>query len=51
MCIRDRLGLALSTSATLALFALLSLIAWVILRFAFEPPTGNVKTFQDDVND
>lgn len=43
--------LSLSVSAMLAVFALLSLIAWLGLRRAFRPPTGTVKTFEHDIND
>lgn len=43
--------LTLSLSAKLAVFAVLSLIAWFALRRAFRPPTGTVKTFENDIND
>ena len=43
--------LNLSLSAKLAVFAILSLIAWYGLRRAFKPPTGTVKTFEHDIND
>lgn len=42
---------SLSLSAKVAVFALLSLVAWVFLRRAFKPPTGTVKTFDHDIND
>ena len=42
---------SLSLSAKLAVFAILSLIAWFALRRAFKPPAGTVKTFDRDIND
>lgn len=46
------LGLIPSTPfATLAMFAILSLVAWIILRRAFQLPTGNAKVFKEDIND
>lgn len=36
---------------TLALFAGLALLAWIVLRRSFKAPGGNVKTFVDDIND
>lgn len=41
----------LSVSAKLAVFAVLSLAAWIALRQAFRPPAGSVKTFDHDIND
>ena len=43
--------LTLSLSAKLAVFAILSLLAWLALRRAFKPPAGNVTTFDHDIND
>lgn len=43
--------LSLPVSGKLAIFTLLSLIAWVGLRRAFKPPKGSVKTFDHDIND
>ena len=43
--------LTLSTSAKLALFTILALIAWIILRRMFKSPGGSVKTFENDIND
>tara|TARA_B100000795_G_C22598909_1_gene360427 strand:- start:280 stop:570 length:291 start_codon:yes stop_codon:yes gene_type:complete len=40
-----------SVAATLAIFAVSSLIATLILRKIFELPKGQVKTFDRDIND
>jgi len=32
------------------IFAVLSLIAWIILRNTFKLKTGQVKTFDEDIN-
>ena len=41
----------LSAAAKTALFAGLSLLAWIGLRAVFKSPTGSVKTFDHDIND
>lgn len=38
-------------AALFALFAVLSLVAWIVLRAVFGDPRGSVQTFEDDVND
>ncbi|MCP4820693.1 MAG: hypothetical protein GY883_15995 [Shimia sp.] len=47
------LGLAqvFSVPMILLIFAALSLAAWLILRRIFALPTGQVKTFNRDIND
>ena len=42
---------ALSLPVLLLFFAALSLLAWLILRRAFALPKGQVKYFEDDIND
>jgi membrane protein implicated in regulation of membrane protease activity len=37
--------------ALVFLFALISLIAWLVLRRVFALPRGQVKTFETDIND
>ncbi|MEO1106707.1 MAG: hypothetical protein AAFX90_02180 [Pseudomonadota bacterium] len=44
-------GVAPSLPILLLIFAVLSLIAWLILRKLFALPHGQVKTFQHDIND
>ncbi len=44
-------GVAPSLPILLLIFAVLSLIAWLILRRVFALPHGQVKTFQHDIND
>lgn len=44
-------GLALTLPALLLVFAALSLIAWLVLRRVFAHPNGQVKTFDNDIND
>lgn len=44
-------GLGLSLPVLLFLFALLSLLAWLILRRVFALPKGQVKYFEKDIND
>ncbi|MGR3635672.1 MAG: NfeD family protein [Shimia sp.] len=41
----------MSIPMILLIFAALSLIAWLILRRAFALPSGQVKTFDHDIND
>ncbi len=43
--------LPLTPALTIALFAGLSLIAWILLRQTFQAPRGSVKRFTDDIND
>ena len=50
-CITAFSLVALSLSAKLAVFAVLSLIAWFALRRAFKSAAGSVKTFDHDIND
>ncbi len=40
-----------SVAALLLVFAVLSLLAWVLLRRLFRLKTGSVKTFDRDIND
>ena len=44
-------GFVLSGPALLLIFAGLSLAAWLGLRRFFALPKGQVKTFQNDIND
>ncbi len=44
-------GLGLGLPALLLVFAGLSLIAWLLLRRFFAMPKGQVKHFEDDIND
>ncbi len=37
--------------ALLAIFAIMSLAAWAMLRLAFRHPTGNTRRFDGDIND
>ena len=41
----------LSAPALILLFAILSLVAWLILRRIFRPPGRKAKTFNYDIND
>ncbi|MGR3715086.1 MAG: NfeD family protein [Shimia sp.] len=41
----------LSIPMILLVFAALSLVAWLIMRRIFALPTGQVKTFDHDIND
>lgn len=41
----------LSPAVLLIVFALLSLVAWLALRRLFALPSGQVKTFDHDIND
>lgn len=43
-------GLTLGLPALLLIFALLSLVAWLVLRRVFALPKGQVKRFHDDIN-
>ena len=44
-------GLTPSLPILLLIFAVLSLIAWLVLRRMFALPTGQVRTFNQDIND
>ncbi|SCZ63116.1 hypothetical protein [Epibacterium ulvae] len=44
-------GFAPSISLLLLGFSLLALITWLILRRVFALPSGQVKTFDHDIND
>ncbi len=44
-------GLTLSLPVLLLIFAVLSLVAWLVLRRMFALPHGQVKTFKHDIND
>ena len=41
----------LSPAMLILIFAGLSLVAWLLLRHFFALPTGQVKTFDHDIND
>lgn len=43
--------LVVAPSLLILLFAVLSLAAWLMLRRMFSLPTGQVKTFDRDIND
>lgn len=40
-----------SVGATIALFAMLSLVAWLLLRFVFRRQSSGRKIFTKDIND
>lgn len=44
-------GMTLSLPRLLLLFAVVSLVAWVVLRKLFSLPGGQSKTFDHDIND
>ena len=44
-------GLTPSLPVLLLIFAVLSLVAWLVLRRMFALPHGQVKTFKHDIND
>ncbi|WP_092362207.1 hypothetical protein [Cribrihabitans marinus] len=44
-------GLSLGLAPLLLIFAVLSLVTWLILRRYFALPKGQVKRFTDDIND
>lgn len=44
-------GMALSLNVLVLIFAVMSLIAWLVLRKLFALPQGQVKTFNHDIND
>lgn len=45
------LGITMSAQYLMLLFAIASLISWILLRLFFKLPKGNVKTFDHDIND
>ncbi len=45
------LGLALSLAWALVVFALASVVSWVVLRKIFGLRAGQVKTFDRDINE
>ena len=45
------LGIAISAQYLMLLFAIASLISWVLLRQVFKLPSGSVKLFNRDIND
>jgi membrane protein implicated in regulation of membrane protease activity len=45
------LGITMSAQYLMLLFAIASLISWILLRRFFKLPKGNVKTFDHDIND
>ena len=45
------LGITMSAQYLILLFAIASLISWILLRQFFKLPKGNVKTFDHDIND
>lgn len=45
------LGITMSAQYLMLLFAIASLISWILLRQFFKLPKGNVKTFDHDIND
>jgi len=44
-------GLSLGLPVLLLIFAGLSLVAWLLMRRFFALPKGQVKTFNQDIND
>ena len=44
-------GLSLGLPVLLLIFAMLSLVAWLLMRRYFALPKGQVKTFKQDIND
>ncbi|NOD33601.1 MULTISPECIES: NfeD family protein [unclassified Ruegeria] len=44
-------GLTMSLHVLALIFAVLSLVAWLVLRKLFALPHGQVKTFKHDIND
>lgn len=44
------LGLSTSLPWLLVIFAVVSVVAWVVLRRAFNVKDGNIKTFDHDIN-
>ena len=46
-----QLGISMLAQYLMLLFAIASLISWVLLRQVFKLPKGNVQTFDHDIND
>ena len=44
-------GASLGAPLTLLIFAILSLMAWLVLQRTFALKKGQVKTFENDIND
>jgi len=44
-------GLQIAFPVLLLIFAVFSLVAWLVLRRVFAAPNGSVKTFDHDIND
>ena len=44
-------GLSASAAVLLAIFAVASLVAWIVLKRSFKAPRGQVKHFTSDIND
>ncbi|MBE1284757.1 MAG: hypothetical protein GJ676_15715 [Rhodobacteraceae bacterium] len=44
-------GLKITLPVLLLIFAVMSLIAWLVFRRIFKMQTGSVKTFDHDIND
>ena len=45
------LGVTMSAQYLMLMFAIVSLISWILLRQVFKLPTGSVQTFDHDIND
>lgn len=45
------IGISMSLQLLVFVFALLSLVAWLVLRRLFMLPKGQVKRFTEDIND
>ena len=45
------LGVTMSAQYLMLMFAIASLISWILLRQVFKLPTGSVQTFDHDIND
>ena len=45
------MGLSVGLAQLLLIYAILSLISWLLLRRFLQPKSGSVKTFDQDIND
>jgi len=45
------IGLSFSLPVLLVVFALITLVAWLVMRKVFGVKSGNVKTFDHDINE
>jgi membrane protein implicated in regulation of membrane protease activity len=45
------MGLSVGLAQLLLIYAVLSLISWLLLRRFLQPKSGSVKTFDQDIND